>query len=111
MIVGAPDDVLGVFPPMPNGTRLLYGTMSLNTAAALLIAAAGVLWCRPDRGFAALVASPTPGGVLTRRLLPAIIVVPLLLGWLRLAGQGARLYDTAGGPAPVAFDTPAVAPP
>src|SRR3989442_1536664 len=68
-------------------------------AVAFLIAAAGVLWCRPDRGFAALVASPTPGGVLTRRLLPAIIVVPLLLGWLGLAGQGSGLYDTAGGTA------------
>ena len=81
------------------GTRLLYGAMSLNTAVAFLIAAAGVLWCRPDRGFAALVASPTPGGVLTRRLLPAIIVAPLLLGWLRLAGEGTGLYDTAGGTA------------
>src|SRR2546428_7441134 len=75
--------------------------MSLNTAVAFLIAAAGVLWCRPDRGFAALVAGPTPGGVLTRRLLPAIIVVPLLLGWLRLAGQGAGVYDTAGAAARV----------
>src|SRR5207245_10437317 len=73
--------------------------VSLNPAVALLIAAAGVLWCRPDRGFAALVASRTPGVVLTRRLLPAIIVVPLLLGWRRLAGQGAGLYDTAGGTA------------
>ena len=90
------------------GTRLLYGAMSLNTAVAFLIAAAGVLWCRPDRGFAALVASPTPGGVLTRRLLPAIIVAPLLLGWLRLAGEGTGLYDTAGGTALFAVGVVAV---
>src|SRR3989441_4433223 len=90
------------------GTRLLYGAMSLNTAVAFLIAAAGLLWCRPDRGFAALVASPTPGGALTRRLLPAIIVAPLLLGWLRLAGQGAGLYDTAGGTALFAVGVVAV---
>src|SRR2546427_10541323 len=73
--------------------------MSLNTAGSFLIAYAGVFGCRPDRGFAALVASPTPGGALTRRLLPAIIVAPLLLGWLRLAGEGTGLYDTAGGTA------------
>src|SRR5256712_5766629 len=90
------------------GTRLLYGAMSLNTAVAFLIAVAGVLWCRPDRGFAALVASPTPGGALTRRLLPAIIVAPLLLGWLRLAGEGTGLYDTAGGPALFAVGVVAV---
>src|SRR3989449_2816817 len=73
--------------------------MSRNTAVAFLIAAAGVLWCGPDRGSAGVVASRTPGGVLTRRLLPAIIVVPLLLGWLGLAGQGSGLYDRAGGTA------------
>src|SRR3989475_13097923 len=82
--------------------------MSLNTAGSFLIAYAGVFGCRPDRGFAALVASPTPGGVLTRRLLPAIIVAPLLLGWLRLAGEGTGLYDTAGGTALFAVGVVAV---
>ncbi|HEU5261860.1 MAG TPA: PAS domain S-box protein [Gemmatimonadales bacterium] len=81
------------------GTRLLSGAMALNTALAFLVAAAGVLWSRPDRGVAALFASPTPGGVLVRRLVPATIVLTLLLGWLRLVGQRAGLYDTAGGTA------------
>jgi PAS domain S-box-containing protein len=78
------------------GTRLLYGAMALNTALACLIAAVGVLWSRPDHGVAALVASATPGSVLVRRLMPAMTGITLLLGWLGLAGQGARLYDTAG---------------
>ena len=37
------------------------------------------------------------GGTATRRLLPVVIVVPVLLGWLRLKGQRAGLYDTATG--------------
>jgi len=78
------------------GTELLSGVMALNTAIAFLLVAAGVLWSHPERGVAALFASPTAGGSLVRRLAPAIILIPLLLGWLRLAGQRAGLYDTAG---------------
>jgi len=81
------------------GTAMLSGAMALNTAFAFLLLAAGVLWSHPAHGVAALFASPTAGGALARRLVPAIIVVPLLLGWLRLAGQRAGLYDTAGGAA------------
>ena len=81
------------------GTRLLYGAMALNTAFAFLIAAAGVLWSRPDHGVAALAGSATAGGVLVRRLIPAMIAITLVLGWLRLAGERAGLYDSAGGTA------------
>lgn len=81
------------------GTRSLYGAMALNTALAFVIATVGVLWSRTDVRIAALVASATPGGALARRLIPAIIVIPLLLGWLRLVGQRAGLYDTEGGTA------------
>ncbi len=37
------------------------------------------------------------GGFLARRLLPAAVLVPLVLGWLRLAGESAGLYGTAFG--------------
>jgi len=80
-------------------TALLSGAMALNTAIAFLLVAAGVLWSHPEGGVAAVFASPTAGGVLVRRLVPAIILIPLLLGWLRLAGQRAGLFDTAGGTA------------
>jgi PAS domain S-box-containing protein len=81
------------------GTRLLYGAMSLNTAFAFLFAAVGVLSSQPEHGVAALVVSATPGGVLVRRLMPLMTVITLLFGWLRLAGERAGLFDTAGGTA------------
>ena len=38
-----------------------------------------------------------PTAVLARRALPFVIVVPLLIGWLRLLGQERGLYGTAFG--------------
>src|SRR5262249_1703206 len=80
----------------------LYGVgpfipMALNTALAFAVLAAGVLGARPDRGLMAVVTSPGPGGVMARRLLPAAVGIPAVLGWLSLLGQGAGLYDTVFG--------------
>jgi PAS domain S-box-containing protein len=43
--------------------------------------------------------SDTTGGVLVRRLLPAIILFPPLLGWLRLNGEQAGLFNAETGTA------------
>ncbi|HYE86184.1 MAG TPA: PAS domain-containing protein, partial [Vicinamibacterales bacterium] len=40
-----------------------------------------------------------PGGLMLRRLLPAIVVIPVILGWLRMQGQHRGWYDTPGGTA------------
>ena len=84
------------------GSRVLYGIgafipMAPNTALCFVVLCAGVLWARPDRGLPALLHGDGAGAVLSRRLLPAAFLVPLLLGWLRLQGEGSGLYDTAGG--------------
>ncbi len=67
----------------------LYGTawfipMALPSAIAFLALSLGALWARPQRGLVAVVTSDQPGGVLARRLLPAAVAIPLLLGWLKL---------------------------
>ncbi len=70
----------------------LYGIarfipMALPTAIAFLALSLGSLWARPQRGLVAVVTADHPGGVLARRLLPAAVVIPLLLGWLRLVND------------------------
>ena len=39
----------------------------------------------------------TAGGLVLRRFLPVTLVLPVVLGWIRLWGQRAGLYDTAFG--------------
>jgi PAS domain S-box-containing protein len=84
------------------GVNSLYGVsfsipMAVNTAIAFLLLCAGLLLARPDQGLMALLASPHAGGLMARRLLPGVFGIPLLIGWLRLKGQEAGLYDTEFG--------------
>ena len=81
------------------GVANLYGNTSYIPISSLtfLIFSAGVLCARPERGLMAVVTSRNVGGVVARRLLPATILVPLVLGWFRLRGQQAGLYGTELG--------------
>ena len=81
------------------GVADLYGNTSYIPIAAMtfVVLSAGVLCARPERGLMAVVTSRNLGGVAARRLLPAAILVPLVLGWFRLRGQQIGLYGTELG--------------
>ncbi|MEX0611641.1 MAG: ATP-binding protein [Pirellulales bacterium] len=76
-----------------------YIPMAVNTAAVFLALSVGLLCARPRRGFAALISQPGPGGMVARRLTPAAIGIPCALGWLRILGQRAGLFETEIGAA------------
>jgi PAS domain S-box-containing protein len=63
------------------------------TAFALFLFSFGLIFSRTQSGFGALVASATLGGTLTRRLVPAAILVPLVIGWLRWKMEIASLFS------------------
>jgi PAS domain S-box-containing protein len=63
------------------------------TASALFVFSFALMFARRQWGLGKLVASATLGGMLTRRLLPAAIVTPLLVGWLRWHGGLAGLFS------------------
>jgi signal transduction histidine kinase/CheY-like chemotaxis protein len=81
------------------GVANLYGNTSYIPISTMtfLIFSAGVLCAHPKRGLMAVVTSRNMGGVVARRLLPATILVPLVLGWFRLRGQQVGLYGTELG--------------
>jgi PAS domain S-box-containing protein len=82
-----------------------FAPMALNTALALAALTLGILCARPQREPVATVIGDTAGGMLARRLLPAAIAIPLLLGWLRLQGERLDLYDSSFGLALLAVVT------
>lgn len=74
-----------------------FSSMALHTAVMGLLLCLGTLWLVPDQGLMASFTSSHSGGVMARRLLPFVIGVPVLVGWLRLLGQSAGYYDTIFG--------------
>src|SRR5207249_8765603 len=52
---------------------------------------------RPGCGLGAVVTADDQGGVLARRLLPAAILVPAFLGWLRLVAEQRGLLSAQLG--------------
>ena len=74
-----------------------YTGIAWQTAVSLLVLAVGVLAARPNDGLMALVTADDPGGALIRRLLAPVILLPLVLGWLRLQGEHRGWFDAGMG--------------
>ena len=80
-----------------------FSIVSVHTAAGFAAACLAYFLARPDEGIVSLAASNSNSGFLLRTLIPVVIVVPVLIGWLRLQGQRANFYDTPFGAALQAF--------
>ncbi len=81
------------------GVKPLFGVgwfnpMALNTAVAAGALAIGILCARPDQGLMTAITSEYSGGRMARRLLPAAVCIPVLLGWIEL-----RVETVQGEPA------------
>ena len=83
-------------PPLYLGEY--YSTaMAVHTTAAFLLAATGCLFSRPATGLMAVISSDTVGGHIARRLLPAVILIPFLLGGFDLyAGHNGFISNDFG---------------
>ena len=74
-----------------------FADMALLTAVVFFALSLAILCARPEGGLMDVIVDEHAGGTATRRLLPIVIVVPILFGWLRLEGERAGVYDTATG--------------
>jgi signal transduction histidine kinase/CheY-like chemotaxis protein len=73
--------------------------IALQTTTFVLAVSIGVVVSIPERAPVRLITDPGPAGELMRRILPAVIVIPIALGLLRLWGEQGGLYDLAFGTA------------
>ena len=71
-----------------------YAAIALHTALTFLLLCLAMLFAQPDRGFMSIFSSDSAGGLIARWILPTIIVVPMLIGWLVWRGYQAHLYST-----------------
>lgn len=72
------------------------GTSSF-TALGLFTLAASLIFTRPHITLTEIFFSATTGGIMARRLLPAALLLPLLIGFLVQLGEAGGLYDAASG--------------
>ena len=57
----------------------------------------GILHSRPSDGLMSIISSTGAGGVMARRLLPATILIPASVGWLRWYAQQHGVFDEVMG--------------
>ncbi|MBV8897138.1 MAG: hypothetical protein JO051_11550, partial [Acidobacteriaceae bacterium] len=69
--------------------------MALLSSICSLFVCVALLFLRPELGLMRTVTSDAPGGVVARRLLPAAILLPATVGWLRWRGQVDGYYGTS----------------
>jgi PAS domain S-box-containing protein len=82
-----------------------YQPMSLNVSLCFLGLSLGILCSRPEKDLMRVICSESVGGITARRLLPAAILIPILLGYLRLMGERAGLFGIALSAASFAIST------
>jgi PAS domain S-box-containing protein len=84
----------------------LGGTqMALPTAIAFFLISTTLMTLRPDERLIAPIFSNSPAGTVLKWLLPAAVLVPAGIGWLRLKGEVVGMYGTAAGVALTAAAT------
>jgi len=74
-----------------------YHAMALHTALAMLVLSAGIMSINPSVGLMRILGDSGPAGSLARTSLPFVLLVPVLVGMLRLWGERAGFYGTDVG--------------
>jgi signal transduction histidine kinase len=84
------------------GTRSLYSVdkyaaMAFSTASCFLAIGVGAILSAPQQGLGALLIANDAGSIFTRRMLPAALTIPILLGFAWLMGRRAELVGRETG--------------
>ncbi len=90
------------------GVEQLYGdaqvtAMALNSAVLFFACSFSLLSANFDSETGKLVTSDSLGGMIARRLIPAVVLVPLAIDFLRVKGQAFGMFDQGMGSALMQF--------
>jgi PAS domain S-box-containing protein len=83
------------------GVQYLHGwydvPVALYTGVAFCALSVAILCVRPDTWLMRIFTGGDAGGVMARRLLPGLLMIPLLIGWLRLYGERIGAFQADAG--------------
>lgn len=85
------------------GINALYGGLAIYTKIAFhaalmfLLLPLGMLCARPGKGLMAILEGTGGGAVIARVLLPAVVVLPFVFGWMAVRGSALGFYDMTFG--------------
>jgi signal transduction histidine kinase len=68
--------------------------MAIQSAVCFVLLSTAIISVHPRRGFMKTITSESVGGMVTRKTLPLIILIPFVIGYLSLAGQRKGLYNS-----------------
>jgi len=86
-----------------------YTAMSPQTVVSVCALMTGILCATPQHGLMPIMLDRGAAGLAVRRFLPVAILLPVVLGGLRVAGELEGLFDTRFGTALMAFASAALA--
>jgi len=78
-----------------NSYAFPFTDMSLYGAACGFLLGLGLIAASPEYGIGAAIVEQSPAGEMLRRLLPGIIVLPLVIGWFAHYAETRTYYDSA----------------
>ena len=81
----------------PDGSILTKIPMAPLSACCFLFLAFAILFARPDKGLMKEVSGELSGSIMARFLIPGAILVPSVLGYIRLLGGWRGLYSVEFG--------------
>jgi PAS domain S-box-containing protein len=74
-----------------------FSQMAANTSITFMIFSVGLLCLDEETGITALLVTESTGGVIARRLVPAVLIIPFVLGWSVLQGEHAGWFQGEAG--------------
>ncbi len=77
----------------------VWAEIKLTTALTFAVLALGIFLSRPNKALARIISSEHVGGIMARRFLPFVLIIPLILGWVRLLAYRMGLLDVSFGTA------------
>ena len=72
-----------------------YTAIALYAALTFILVFTAIMFARPENGIMSTITSESLAGLLSRRLLPLIIILPIILGTIWKWGINSGLYDNS----------------